>query len=494
MVRSGRDSPRRQAMPYMTDSPSAKVRRRLDHPVIDGDGHWLEPLPIFLDYLKQVGGSSLVADFRTRDVERGWYAMSPAERMDRRPHRPTWWGEPANALDRATAMVPKLFYERLDDFGVDFCLLYTSLGLFHIGTADASIRRGVARAVNRMTAEMFAPYRDRIAPAAVVPVHTPEEAIAEATYAVKELGFKVIMIANHVKRPIPALAREVADPSTVRYFIDSLGFESPYDYDALWRTCFDLKVAVTAHSGSMSWHGRESVNNFTFNHLGHFAAASHAFARALVFGGVLKRFPTLRFGLLEGGVGWACNLFTDLIAHWEKRSRGPMERHLRPTNLDKNLLKELFTRFGGPAYEEKMDELLSGTSIVPPFKTNEELTEREYALGAIDDFAAGGVASVDELRRQFQDHLYFGAEADDPVTAWAFREPHKLRPLFSSDVSHFDVTDMSAVLEEAWELVEHGMIDDRDFRQFTFENAARLHTALHPDFFKGTAVESAVAT
>jgi len=480
-------------MAYVKDSRSATVRRRLDHPVIDGDGHWLEPLPIFLDYLKRVGGPSLVAHFTSKDVERGWYAMSRDERMDKRPHRPTWWGEPANALDRATAMVPRLFYERLDDFGVDFCLLYTSLGLFHIGNPDEQLRRGVSRAVNLMTAEMFAPYRDRIAPAAVIPVYTPDEAIVEATYAVKELGFKVIMIANHVKRPIPALAREVTDPSTVRYFIDSLAYESPYDYDTFWRTCVDLKVAVTAHSGSMSWHGRESVDNFSFNHIGHFAAASHAFARALIFGGVVKRFPMLRFGMLEGGVGWACNLLTDLIAHWEKRSRGPMEQHLRPTNLDKSMLKDLFTRFGGPVYEAKMDELLSSTSIVPPFKTNEELTEREYALAQLDDFAAAGVSSADELRRQFQDHFYFGAEADDPLTAWAFREPHELRPLFSSDVSHFDVTDMSAVLDEAWELVERGMIGESDFREFTFENAARLHGALNPDFFKGTVVESAVA-
>jgi len=55
------------------------------------------------------------------------------------------------------------------------------------------------------------------------------------------------------------------------------------------------------------------------------------------------------------------------------------------------------------------------------------------------------------------------------------------------------VTDMSEVLEEAHELVEHGLIDMGDFRQFVFGNAARLHTAMNPDFFKGTVVESAVA-
>jgi predicted TIM-barrel fold metal-dependent hydrolase len=480
-------------MAYLKDSKSAAVRQTLDHPVIDGDGHWLEPMPIFLDYLKGVGGPSLVDKFKSKDIERGWYAMSREERRDKRPHRPTWWGEPTDTLDRATAMVPKLFYERLDDFGIDFCLLYTSLGLFHVGNPDEEIRRGVSRAVNRMNAEMFAPYRHRIAPAAVIPVYTPQEAIEEATYAVRELGFKVIMIANHVRRPVPALAREAKDPASVRSYVDSLAFESPYDYDPFWKTCVDLKVAVTAHSGSMGWHGRESIDNFSFNHIGHFAAASHAFAKALIFGGVVKRFPMLRFGMLEGGVGWACNLYTDLIAHWDKRNAAAMERHVRPTNLDRNMLKDLFTRFGGAAYEEKMDELLGSTSIVPPFKTNEEATEREYQLGQLDDFGAAGVASAEELRRQFADHFYFGAEADDPMTAWAFRDPHKLRPLFSSDVGHFDVTDMSEVLEEAWELVEHGMISESDFREFTFENAARLHTALNPDFFKGTVVEGAVS-
>ena len=40
--------------------------------------------------------------------------------------------------------------------------------------------------------------------------------------------------------------------------------------------------------------------------------------------------------------------------------------------------------------------------------------------------------------------------------------------------------------------MEHGLIGEDDFREFTFTNAARLHTALNPDFFKGTVVEDAV--
>ena len=50
-----------------------------------------------------------------------------------------------------------------------------------------------------------------------------------------------------------------------------------------------------------------------------------------------------------------------------------------------------------------------------------------------------------------------------------------------------------SVLEEAWELVEHGIITEEDFRDLVFANPVRLHTALNPDFFKGTVVEGAAA-
>ena len=101
----------------MASSKSAAVRSRLDHPVIDGDGHWLEPIPIFLDFLRDVAGPTVVDKFVKKASETTWYDISPAERMRRRLMRPTWWGEPAHTLDRATAMIPRLFYERLDDIG-----------------------------------------------------------------------------------------------------------------------------------------------------------------------------------------------------------------------------------------------------------------------------------------------------------------------------------------------------------------------------------------
>src|SRR4030095_7435112 len=136
-----------------SSSKSAAVRARLHPPVMDGDGAGVEPLPIFLDYLKDVAGQSVVDTFVKRAKDVAWYDLSPEERMRRRLHRPTWWGEPGSTLDRAPAMIPRLFYERLDEIGLDFCVLYTSLGLFFIGNPDEEIHRANTRAVSRVHAE-----------------------------------------------------------------------------------------------------------------------------------------------------------------------------------------------------------------------------------------------------------------------------------------------------------------------------------------------------
>jgi hypothetical protein len=246
----------------------------------------------------------------------------------------------------------------------------------------------------------------------------------------------------------------------------------------------------------MGTQWRESVWSFTYNHIGHFANASHAFAKALILGGVTHRFPQLRFAMLEGGVGWACNLATDLVGHWERRRKAAMESQTRPTNLDQAELGRLFREYGGKAYEAKLDEIFKCLNLAEPFTSAEEATERAYRQGErFDDWAQVPVQSADDLRRHFAERFFFGCEADDPMTAWAFDKHgnHRLHPIFSSDVGHFDVLDMSEVLEEAWELVEHGLIGEDDFREFVFTNPVRLHTTLNPDFFKGTVVEDAVA-
>ena len=89
--------------------------------------------------------------------------------------------------------------------------------------------------------------------------------------------------------------------------------------------------------------------------------------------------------------------------------------------------------------------------------------------------------------------FYFGCEADDPSVAFAFDERAnpmgaKLRAMFSSDLGHWDVSDMTGILPGAHELVQKGRIGDEEFRDFTFTNPVRFYTTLNPDFFEGTRV------
>src|SRR5262249_54047874 len=115
----------------------------------------------------------------------------------------------------------------------------------------------------------------------------------------------------------------------------------------------------------------------------------------------------------------------------------------------------------------------------------------------IDDFAA---LEIDDPRRfaEIFSRFYFGCEAEDRITAIAFNPKLNhfgatMQAIFSSDVGHFDVRDLTKVLANAYELVEEGLLTEEDFRNFTFANAAKMYTSVNPAFFKGTVVEDAVA-
>ena len=90
---------------------------------------------------------------------------------------------------------------------------------------------------------------------------------------------------------------------------------------------------------------RLSPTNFVYNHIGHFAAAGHAVAKAIFLGGVTRRFPQLKFAFLEGGASWGAQLFGDLIEHWERRNAKALER-MDPAKLDRKLLMDLVVEHG----------------------------------------------------------------------------------------------------------------------------------------------------
>jgi hypothetical protein len=339
--------------------------------------------------------------------------------------------------------------------------------------------------MNRMTAEVFSKVRDRLEPAACIPIMHPGEAVEELRFAATTLGYKVVLFAGSTVRTPAA--------GSGRPYVDTFGLDAAYDYDPFWQACRELGVAVHDHGGSSTWGDRQSPTNFVFNHVGHFAEGLHASCRALVLGGVTRRFPDLPFAFLEGGVGWAAALQLNLIEHWEKRSVGIMQRYLTPTNLETAEFARLWERYADGPLRGKLDNRYGPVTPVSPFVSPEELTARE--IDDVDDFAASGIISKDDIRDLFADRFFFGAEADDKLTWMAYRPELQLslRPMFSSDIGHYDVLDMNHVVGEAWELVECGLLTEEQFCQFTFSNVVELQTRLNPSFFEGTAVESAAA-
>jgi hypothetical protein len=326
---------------------------------------------------------------------------------------------------------------------------------------------------------------DRMTPVAIIPMFTPAEAIDELDYAVTGRGFKAVMLPSYVKRPIGASVDRDPEAARFAWRADTFGIDSEHDYDPVWAKCRDLGVVPSFHTPGEGSTFHDSISNPVYNHVGHFASAATAICKSLFLGGVSQRFPELRFLFLEGGVGWARSLLADLTSHWEKRSLAGLARDSDPRLADADLFLALYQQYGG--------------TLGRPM-TSGELAKRwaVHPEDPSDSFASLQIATAEQLRRLFVERFYFGCEGDDPVMPAAFdvrRNPGsaRLHAVFGSDIGHWDVPLMDEVLEEVYEPLEHGMLDDADLRDFVFTNPVRLWTSVNPDFFAGTIVEGAAA-
>jgi predicted TIM-barrel fold metal-dependent hydrolase len=458
----------------------AAIRSRLAHPVIDADGHIVEFFPLIRDFLAEEAGEPVAvrldASLQSGPLRR---ALDPASRRAAGLSRTGWWGVPArNTLDRATAMLPRLLYERLDDIGIDLAILYPTAGLMPMALDDAELRTGLARACNRYYAECYGEFSDRLRPVGIIPTYTPDEAIAELNYAHETLGLRAFLFGGLVLRPHTGMEQV----RTARW-VDGLGLDSAYDYDPLWQRCVELGVSPTFHSTGIGFGSRVSPTNYVANHIGNFAAGSEAVCRSLFFGGVPRRFPTLRFAFLEGGVSWAGTLYSDILGHFAKRNQLDLQ-HYNPANLDRPRLHELAREYGSPSFVSRLDRL-DDTLIF--------LSDPDEDPATLDEFAMSGITSAEDVYDVFTRQFHFGCEADDPSNALAFGGSiypmgATFRAMFASDIGHWDVPDFAEVLDEAWELVEHGHVDEAQFADFMAGNVVSLLAGTNPAFFDGTVV------
>jgi predicted TIM-barrel fold metal-dependent hydrolase len=457
----------------------------LDHPVIDADGHVIELIPAALPYLRDALGP--------RDFERYRAALSPLsdrlgsaseDRWATRAAQGGWWSSPLhNVRDLAASIAPRLLAERLPEVGIDYSVLYPTLALATAAVEDDGLRVGLCRGWNDYFADTYAPFADRMTPAGIIPMHTPSEAIAELEHC-RSIGLKVAGIPHTVVRAITS-----ATPSPWRmpgqtHWCDFFGLDSAYDYDPVWSKFGELGFAITVHVGvgaaPMGWY--HWVSNFVANHVGSFAWGCHPLCKALLLGGVTRRFPDAVIAFQECGVSWATTLLADLIEHWEKRNTDTMRSVFDPQLFDLPELRRYVTDYA--------PELLADVDDVDAALRGAMLWGRPPEH--LDEFAAMQVASEHDIIDLAAPRLWFGCEADDRTVIAAFAEHNGLgvdfNVMLGSDISHFDTPDMDAVVPSACRLVEKGLLDHRQLRALLCDNAARLFTHADPNFFAGTAL------
>jgi predicted TIM-barrel fold metal-dependent hydrolase len=472
---------------------SAEIRRQLGHPVIDGDGHVVELVRVFGDYVFDHGHGDLI-----KAVPELAPSLSPEHRRPRQELSlaerrlggvlQTSWHVPASTEYYATVASPARYHERLPEAGIDFAVLYPTVGIGLLQLLDDERRVTLCRLYNEFMADQYRPYGDRFTVAALIPMHHPDEAIAAMRHA-KTLGAKVGLIASHVRRPVPGQAWPPSDRwASVRIaewethgWVDTFGIDSPFDYDPVWGTAVELGLPLAAHTAGIGFSDRASISNFVYNQIGHFAASAGALAKSLFLGGVTTRFPDLRLALLEGGVAEGVAIYISLVANWQKRGGKAIGR-LDPRNIDRELFAQLIVQSDPSMHRYKPEDLL-------------------WASGpkeASDDYRGAEITSVEDIRDRFCTNFFWGCEGDDPLVGLAFDARvtplgARVPALLGSDLGHWDVPDFDEPLQEAYELVEHGILTPDQFSEFVFRNPVSFYSSLNPDFFSGTAVEKEAA-
>ena len=369
--------------------------------------------------------------------------------------------------------MPAILYRRLDELGIDVSILYPSLGLIVAGVPDAEMRRAGCRALNRYAADLLQGLGDRLLAPAILPVHTPAEAIAELEYCVEILGSRSCVIMGNARRVRPEFRDDPSVPYPRNTRIDALGLDTEYDYDPFWRRCVELGVAPASHTPGMGWGSRRSRLELH--------GEPHRLLRRERRSGLSLDLHGRRHAPLPGARLRPARGRRRLGLHPLRghplalaEAQSPDDRPPRSQAPRQRAAPALFDEYQDAHFHPKVPGLVESLAKLepePPF---------DRRVGPVRDRARGG-----HRRRIFVPRFYFGCEADDPTVAWAFSaksNPHgaKLRAMFSSDMGHWDVPDMEGILCEAFELVEHGHLDEGDFREFVCTNPLRFYTRMNP--------------
>ena len=266
--------------------------------IVDSDCHLNEPLEMWGEYLEPayrdrapiVGTSPPGQPIGLSDPWR--YLTIEGEPIFGELTQQYW--QQVEAQLKADGGVPDIaefsseaYLEAISQIGSDVAFLYPTFGLWilYIDSMESDLAGAYVRAYNNWLRDFCALDPNILRGVGVVNQHDPTMMVSELR-RIHQLGWKAVML-----RPNPIKGRLLNDPL----------------YEEFWAECERLNIAISIHEGS---HARvPSIGQDRFHtRFGTHASSvpmEHQLALiALIEGGVLERYPKLKFAFLESGCGW----------------------------------------------------------------------------------------------------------------------------------------------------------------------------------------------
>jgi uncharacterized protein len=276
----------------------------LGYPVVDADGHVEE---IGVDWMKRVGEQW--GDWGPRYISDGSFESGQRRFVIEGKIFPRWedkWGKTSRPIrvhkpphqwtDRPGMTDPVARLADMDTEGIDVAVLFGgSLSSAAIGLVEnPELALATCRAYNDWLAEYCGAAPDRLKGVAAVPFQDPPAGAAELRRAVRELGLVGVRVPTWPQG---------TNPGDERFW-------------PIYEAAEELGVPACIHLLSARTVAGDRFDNFFLKHVFYGADVFMSFA-GLVCGGVLDRFPALRVGVFEAGIGWIPWLRERIHEHWE---------------------------------------------------------------------------------------------------------------------------------------------------------------------------------
>ncbi len=270
-------------------------------PVVDADGHLLEPADLWLKYIDpqyrdrairidhdEKGWEVLLFDNQVAEVVRGTLValggvgMNPDEFFI--PGNKTYMdGCPPGSYD------PKARLQVMDEEGIDIALLYPTISIFWEGwVTDPKLATAYTRAYNRWLVDFCSYDKKRLFPIAHISLIDPEGAVEEIVRAKKEGCVGVYLSPDMVARGW----KHFDDPSFVRFWETVQDLEMPVGFHVVVRDqpSFREWVRPGADFG---------LFNFTFLAIDVMAGFTQMMSL-----GMFDKYPRMKCTVLESGANW----------------------------------------------------------------------------------------------------------------------------------------------------------------------------------------------